>query len=70
MNYRCKNVTDGGLEGVAAGCPNLRHLDLSGCENEGELLGTDTSSPPAPSVPASPGVQFEPHNLLPMHYSP
>ena len=34
---------------------------------EGGLLGTDTSSR---EVPASAGVQFESHNLLPMHYSP
>ena len=29
----CRNVTDGGLEAVAAGCPNLQHLNLSWCSN-------------------------------------
>ena len=30
---RCSNVTDGGVKAVAAGCPNLQHLDLINCRN-------------------------------------
>ena len=31
--FRCKNMTDGGVEAVAAGCPNLQYLDLGECTN-------------------------------------
>ena len=28
----CNRVTDVGIERLAAGCPNLNHLDLSECD--------------------------------------
>jgi hypothetical protein len=29
----CNNVTDAGLEKIAAGCPSLASLDLTDCSN-------------------------------------
>ena len=29
----CESVTDAGLEKIAVGCPNLRHLNLRFCGN-------------------------------------
>ena len=40
-------MTDGGLAAVAAGCPNLQHLDLAGCEivTDGGLAAVAAGSP-------------------------